>query len=340
MGAVWEGFLDAIGWVLAFFYGLVPSYGIAIILLTITIRLVLFPLTAKSARSMMMMQRVQPEIRRLQQKYKDDRQHLNEELMRFYKQNKINPLGGCLPLFAQMPVFFALFNVLRSVKDHVSTSSELFRAICGSAATPGACKDPKGLNFLGVDLSISALGKHDSVLDALPYFVLVGLVVVTAVIQQRQSQRFSQGNANPQMQRVTKLMPFIFAPISLSIPAGIVLYFFVSNLWQVGQQELVFKTFAKKILDTPISGAIEAKSTDRGEPEPPPKPKGFLASLREGTPPEPKKRGGGSSAKQSGNPAVRAQGGGGKGRTTPPKPTTKKAGGTQGGGTRSRKRRR
>ena len=90
---------------LAFFYSLVPNYAIAIALLTLTVMVVLTPLTLKGTRSMMMMQALQPEMKKLQAQYKDDRQKLNEELMKFYKENNINPLGGCLPLLIQMPVF-------------------------------------------------------------------------------------------------------------------------------------------------------------------------------------------------------------------------------------------
>src|SRR3954468_16624403 len=84
----------------------------AIVLLTITVRLILFPLTAKQARSMMAMQRVQPELKRLQAKYKNDRQKLNEEMMKFYKENQINPLAGCLPLLLQLPLFIVLYRVI------------------------------------------------------------------------------------------------------------------------------------------------------------------------------------------------------------------------------------
>src|ERR687891_2266248 len=116
---------DAVGYVLAFFYALIPNLGVAIILLTITVMLLLFPLTAKSARSMLAMQRLQPEIKKLQAKHKGDRQKLNEEMMKLYQEHKVNPLGGCLPLLLQMPVFFALFNVLRDPLDWVPTGSAL-----------------------------------------------------------------------------------------------------------------------------------------------------------------------------------------------------------------------
>src|SRR5882757_8887549 len=119
------------GTVLSWLYAIVPNYGIAIIMLTILVRLVLYPLTAKQARSMIAMQRVQPEVKKLQAKYKNDRQKLNEEMMAFYKENKINPLAGCLPLLVQLPIFFALFRVLHDSYKHIPKTSNLYHALCG-----------------------------------------------------------------------------------------------------------------------------------------------------------------------------------------------------------------
>src|SRR3954447_1675846 len=105
---------------LAFFYSLWPSYGGAIALMTLAVMVVVTPLTLKGTRSMMMMQQLQPEMRKIQARYKDDRQKLNEELLKFYKENNINPLGGCLPLLVQMPVFLVLYQVLRGLTRRVS----------------------------------------------------------------------------------------------------------------------------------------------------------------------------------------------------------------------------
>src|SRR6266545_6025038 len=143
---------NALGAALAFFYALVPNEGVAIILLTITVMLLLFPLTAKSSRSMLAMQRLQPEIKKLQAKHKGDRQKLNEEMMKLYQEHKVNPLGGCLPLVVQMPVFIALFHVLRNPLSSVPDGSSLFKAL--EAAKPG------GLSFLGMDLSVKATDSH------------------------------------------------------------------------------------------------------------------------------------------------------------------------------------
>ncbi|MCZ7527830.1 MAG: YidC/Oxa1 family membrane protein insertase [Acidimicrobiia bacterium] len=233
-----ESFLDGMGALLAFFYRIIPNYGVAIILLTVTVRLLLFPLTAKGIRSMQAMQRIQPEIKKLQAKYKHDRQKLNEEMMKFYQENKINPFGGCLPLLAQAPVFMALYRVLTKLKDHTPVDSRLYHDICGSVA-PGDC-DPKGLDFLGMDLSTAATADHGAWTSALPYFILVGLVIATAYLQQVQSMRRQQ-QVNPQMQMIARIMPVFFGFISLNLPSGVVLYFLTSNVWQMGQQSIIYR---------------------------------------------------------------------------------------------------
>src|SRR3990170_4967677 len=143
------------GTILAFFYGLIPNLGISIILLTVVVMLALFPLTAKQAKAMMHMQRAQPEIKKLQAKYKNDKQKLNEEVMKFYQENKINPLAGCLPLLVQMPIFFALFRVLSDPEKYVPTDSSLYAALCRGAGDivrgVEACAEKVNhLSFLGM----------------------------------------------------------------------------------------------------------------------------------------------------------------------------------------------
>jgi YidC/Oxa1 family membrane protein insertase len=243
---------NALGAVLAFFYAIVPNEGVAIILLTITVMLLLFPLTAKSSRSMLAMQRLQPEIKKLQAKHKGDRQKLNEEMMKLYQENKVNPLGGCLPLVVQFPVFIALFHVLRSTAATVPQGSSLYKAIVAA--------EPNGLSFLGMDLSLKATDNHGDLLSALPYYILVGLVFLTGFLQSRQSQRNMPAGGNPQMQMITKVLPIAFGAFSLFFPAGLVLYFLVSNLWRLGQQELIMRKIAPRD-DVRKGGAIDAKSS-------------------------------------------------------------------------------
>jgi YidC/Oxa1 family membrane protein insertase len=274
---------EAIAWLLAVFYSVTPNLGVAIILLTFTIMLLLYPLTAKQAKSMMAMQRVQPEMKKLQAKYKHDRQKLNEEMMKFYQENKINPLAGCLPLLAQMPIFISLFNVLRSSYKYVPTRGsfaglyqDLCRGLgddCGAKVTQAVARRHPDrdleigdtlinhLSFLGVDLQLTATDPHGGFLDAAPYFLLVALVMLTGFLQSRQAQKRTPV-ANKQMGLVMKVLPVFFGLISLNFPAGLVLYFFVSNLWRLGQQEVIFRRHGS-VLHGPGGKTVDAQSTVR-----------------------------------------------------------------------------
>ncbi len=251
-GSPFDPVYNFFGAILAFFYSIIPNLGVAIILLTVLVMLVMFPLTAKQAKSMMAMQRAQPEIKKLQAKYKNDRAKLNEEMMAFYKENKINPLAGCLPLVVQLPIFLALFRVMRDPYKHIPKSSDLYAAFCtgpkGHLYT-NQCNLPKlGLpnpqEFLGMNLSQHATAVTGGFLDALPYFILVGLVVVTGFLQARQSRR-NAPNMNSQMAMITSILPIGFGLFSLQFPAGLVLYFLVSNLWRLGQQELIMRKITR-----------------------------------------------------------------------------------------------
>ncbi len=234
------------GSILAFFYGLVPNLGISIVMLTLVVMLAMFPLTAKQAKSMLHMQRAQPEIKKLQAKYKHDRAKLNEETMKFYQENKINPLAGCLPLVVQMPIFITLYRLMREPYKHLPTSSDLYHDFCvtaGKVVPKAACGKsplPHHLSFLGMDLSQHATAVKTGFGDALPYFVLVGLVILTGFLQARQSKR-NAPNMNAQMAMVTNILPIMFGLFSLQFPAGLVLYFLVSNSWRLGQQELIMR---------------------------------------------------------------------------------------------------
>jgi YidC/Oxa1 family membrane protein insertase len=263
-GSPFDPVYNFFGAILAFFYGIIPNLGVSIILLTILVMLVMFPLTAKQAKSMMAMQRAQPEIKKLQAKYKNDRAKLNEEMMKFYQEHKINPLAGCLPLLVQMPVFLALFRVMRDPYKHIPKGSDLYAAFCTGAKGHlyiNQCNLPKkGLPnpqyFLGMDLSQHATAVTGGFLDALPYFILVGLVVVTGFLQARQSRR-NAPNMNSQMAIVTSVLPIAFGLFSLQFPAGLVLYFLVSNTWRLGQQELIMRKITR-----PGQAALAAAQKD------------------------------------------------------------------------------
>src|SRR5215207_219412 len=263
-GSVFDPVYNFFGAILAFFYGIIPNLGVSIILLTVLVMLVMFPLTAKQAKSMLSMQRAQPEIKKLQAKYKNDRAKLNEEMMKFYQENKINPVAGCLPLLVQMPVFLALFRVMRDPYKHVPKGSDLYAAFCtgpGGVLHKVDCNVPKlklpnPQYFLGMNLSEHATAVAGGFLDALPYFILVGLVVVTGFLQARQSRR-NAPNMNSQMAIITSVLPVAFGLFTLQFPAGLVLYFLVSNLWRLGQQEIIMRKITR-----PGQAAIAATQKD------------------------------------------------------------------------------
>jgi YidC/Oxa1 family membrane protein insertase len=266
--SAFDPFFTAFASVLAFFYSLTGNYALAIIMLTLVVMIVVTPLTLKGTKSMMVMQQLQPEIRRIQSRYKDDRQKLNEELLKFYKENSINPLGGCLPLLVQMPVFIVLYQVLHGLTRRVSDLGAAVGWASGQfpsgnvTAPPGIERvfDPAwidtstdmyqdlssstSMNAFGLDLSESASDAlSQGVVHALPYLVLIAIVAVTGFVQQRQIQgRNPNATVNPQQQMIMKIMPFFLPVISFGLPAGLVLYFAVSNLYRIGQQAFISRS--------------------------------------------------------------------------------------------------
>lgn len=255
-GSVLDPLYRIVGWLLAVLYVPTHSLGISIIVLTLIVMCVQFPLIAKQTRSMILMQRVQPEIKKIQAKYKDDRAKQNEELLKYYQENKINPLAGCLPLLLILPIGIAVLDTFRrpGIQYHIprsGTLSKLYVDICGTTKIdPKACAavikehPPAALHFLGLHLNLSAASAiPDGFLTALPYFLLLALVIVTGWYQVRQTQaRQAQSGgapANAQMQAVTKIMPIFFGVISYGFNAATTIYFVVSNAWRIGQQHFV-----------------------------------------------------------------------------------------------------
>jgi len=265
--------------VLSFFYSLVPNYAVAIILLTVAMMIVLTPLTIKQTRSMLVMQKLQPELKKLQEKHKNDRQALNEAVMALYKEHNANPLGGCLPMLLPFPVFIALFQVLekltrkgtvlyQGVTYHVHpkylTHGPLYVAIL---------KGGGKLEAFGVDIAKSAANAHGSFWSALPYYVLLLIMVGTQYYQQRQlTSRTPQ--ANNQQAQMMKFIPIFFGVISIRFPAGVVLYWTVSNLIRILQQWAMYKYDPKvKALVAADVQEVEAKTREIDEKQAQPRPR-------------------------------------------------------------------
>jgi len=238
---IWDQLVDLLGSGLNFFYQIFPNLGIAIILLTLVLSLLLFPLTWKQTRSMRAMQEIQPEVKRLQKELKGDREELNKQLMALYQEKGVNPAAGCLPLIVQMPIWFALFRVLRSVNT-VDTYIK---------TAPGETLNSQ---FLGMDLTqspseaIPAAFSSGDILAAIPYIVLLLFIVAAGFYQQYQTTSFrtddkeTEKTAQQQsMQTAMKIMPLFFGFISWTLTAGLGIYFATSSTFRIGQQWFIFR---------------------------------------------------------------------------------------------------
>lgn len=246
MDSVIAPFAQVLGYGLTWIYSVVPSLGGSIIIMTIIVMMLLFPLNAKQTKSMLAMQQVQPQIKAIQQKYKGDKAKLNEEMMKFYQENKINPLSGCLPLLIQMPILFGLFRLMVNPQKFVPESSKLFAALCQGADISACSKAisangfPESLNFLGLNLHFSALGVKGGWLTALPYFLLVVGSIAAQYFQSVQTQR-GQANLTTQTKIIGRVLPLGIGIMSINFPAGTVLYWMVSAIVRIGQQELILR---------------------------------------------------------------------------------------------------
>ena len=280
---------DVIAAVLAWFYGLAPSFGLSIILLTFVVMVVVTPLTLKGTRSMIKMQHLQPEMKKIQTRYKGDRDAMNKEMMAFYQANGINPMGGCLPLFVQAPVFMVLYQVLRGMTRRLSdvgadigwvagrlgAAESLSGVPANQQAFYPAYVDPGSelfadltaeteMLFLGFDLSRSAgAALSQGILAAFPYLILILLVFASAWIQQRQIRgRNPDATVNPQQQMLMKVMPFFLPVISFNLDAALVLYFVISNLYRIAQQAYITRTLYGPGGDSELVVVLPEKSTN------------------------------------------------------------------------------
>ncbi len=248
IGSIFQPIFHLFGWILAFFYGLIPNYAIAITLLTIVIMGALTPFTVKSTKSMLAMQKLQPEIKKLQQKYKgpENRQILNEELMRLYREEGANPVGGCLPVLLQAPFLFILYSVIRGLTNvtsagvveprYIPTTSKMYHNLISSHGQ---------INAFGVNLALKPFSHHPSTAAAIPFFVLVAAAVGLQYFQMAQmnNRNRKSGQAMPsQQQMLQRLLPIFFAYFYIVIPAAVVVYMVVSTIIRIITQDIMFRT--------------------------------------------------------------------------------------------------
>jgi YidC/Oxa1 family membrane protein insertase len=192
-----------------------PNYGIAIILLTVIVRVVTLPMSIKSQRSMMRMQRLQPQVERIREKFKDDQERLNREMVDLYKRNHVNPLGGCLPMLIQLPILWGLYEALLNAVD---LRQAPFVAWIKDLSAPD-CLPVPGMPALPL-----------TTCHGIP--VLVLLMAATSLIQQWMMPR----QADPSQQKMMLYMPVIFSLIFIDLPAGLSLYYLASNVLGIIQQ--------------------------------------------------------------------------------------------------------
>ena len=304
--------------ILAGLYALWPSYGAMIVLLTLAVRIVFTPLTVRGTKSMLEMRKIQPELKKLQAKHKGDRAALNEEVQALYREHRINPLGGCLPLLAQAPVFLVMYQVLRGLTRR---TSEVGKALGNIVSQLQTCPTGPGIScpvgrvdfgdrtfnpryvdggtqlfkdlsndtemlWLGIDLSFSpSAALSESFVKALPYLLMVILVGVLGYYQQRQiSGRNPDMEVNPMQRTLMRVLPIFLPIISFSLPAGLIVYFITTSAIGVGQQAFITRRVYKPWNEAEekrkeLAELAESEEEDDTSGEDQEKPKGLLEGL-------------------------------------------------------------
>ena len=235
---MWDWFINWMTSILAGIESFCGDWGLAVIILTVIIRLLIMPLMTKSTASSAKMQALQPKMQEIQEKYQDDPQRMQEEMQKFYSENKFNPLGGCLPIIIQMPVFFALFTVAKNV--------------------------PSDASFYGILPSISispsqAVADYGWLGGGLPYVLFVaafGVLTLLPMLMNAKNMPEEQRSQNLIMAIVMAVMMVWFG---WTVPAAVLLYYDASAIWQVAQQKFV----TQKVMDK-VKAETEAKLAEQG----------------------------------------------------------------------------
>lgn len=286
VGSVFQPIFHAFGWLLAFFYGLIPNYAIAIILLTIVIMGALTPFTIKSTKSMAAMSRLQPEIKKLQVKYKgaENRATLNEELMRLYKEENANPIGGCLPVLLQAPFLFMLYSVIKGLANKVTVHGKLVslpRYIPVHSKMYTSLVHSGGqIKAFGMDLNLKLFSIHSSFFAQIPFALFVVAAVGLQYFQMAQinNRNVKLGTKMPAQQvAMQRYLPLVFAFFYMAIPAAVVLYMIISTGIRIITQGLMYRAGlmdphrgVEKKLPSGSDDAIEAAPQAIEAPKPPP----------------------------------------------------------------------
>ncbi|MCY4423320.1 MAG: membrane protein insertase YidC [Acidimicrobiaceae bacterium] len=273
---------DLITAVLAWFYSLWPSYGMAIAFLTLTTTIAVTPLTLKFTRSTLQMQQHMPELKKLQSQHRGDRQAMNEATAAFYKEHGVNPVGCLLPMLVQAPIFLVMYRVVDGLTRRTTEigtqlgftarrNADRYYDDTAAGAAPEYAETPISRGELafdpdflsrdtdlyqdlsgnlemvswGVNLARSASDAlSDGIVGALPYFLMILIVLGTSLLQQKQIQgRQSQAAMPPQQQMMMKLIPYMLPVFSYVMPGAVVVYFIISNVVRIAQQAYITRSF-------------------------------------------------------------------------------------------------
>jgi YidC/Oxa1 family membrane protein insertase len=264
------------------------GWGASIIALTVVIRGAMLPLTLRQSKSMQGLQRLQPEIKALQAKYKGDKQRLNQEMMKFYQENKVNPLGSCLPLLLQLPFFLALFYMLRKdLKVDICPGVEQYAKSIDKSLENVTCSQ-----FFSSPAGSDSPDKGDESFLFIPDLTAkaTGAVLVTLIIlyvgSQLASSLLMTATADKNQRRLMLALPFVFVVFVINFPAGLLVYWITTNCWTILQQQIVKRTVGPPIRQPAAAAAGASAAGDDA-------PKSGLAGLLEratggGAAPEPK----------------------------------------------------
>jgi YidC/Oxa1 family membrane protein insertase len=263
---IFQPLIDIFEPVLKFFHdSLGVSWGWSIVLLTVAVRAILIPLTFKQFHSMQKLQRLAPELKAIQQKYKDDKQRQQQEVMKFYRENDVNPFASCLPLLAQLPVFIGLYYTLRTklrtnICPKIQTAFQArYQAIHHVSAKVAAgqtteCGAHHGAGFLFIpDMTNKATG-----------LVLVVLIVLYVGTQLASTLLMSSPTMDKTQRQIMLLMPLFFVIIILSFPAGVIVYWITTNAWTIFQQYFVRRRLGPMVPAAPSGGVGGADGAGPG----------------------------------------------------------------------------
>src|SRR3954453_8939310 len=266
---IFQPLIDVAEAILRFYHDTVGvGWGFSIVLLTVTVRAAILPLTFKQVRSMQAMQRLQPKMKELQARYKDDKQRMNQELMKLYQEHQVNPLGSCLPLVLQLPFFLSLFYLQQSegFRALVRDTGGALGVLGGGGNLDVASAVTGGEKFLFIpDLTVAPTGG-----------VLVALVVIYICTQLGSSTVSAMAMTDKNQKRLMFALPFVFVPFIINFPAGLLVYWITTNTWTIGQQLLI-----RKVLPPPHLKDKEGHEIPEPEEEKQGGLSGMIASIRE-----------------------------------------------------------